>query len=229
MSDESLPIAASNFPERVRFERMNRGWDVSELERRSGVGRTTLYHLEKGHTRRVRSSTIAAIARAFDIEVDQLLAPGHAAPAADRRRAAAEFDRATNPAVEEVARERPDVFEGWTADDWEEINSQFGVGGQLTPLGALKAAEEINEKRETIRQLQVVLETHLRDVAREVIETFYRMVLATPANAAATAALKETADRIARRPVAAVAETSPRTPPRTDAPRPASTDDSTHP
>ena len=113
---------------------------------------------------------------------------------AERRRSAA-FDRATNPAVAEVARERPEVFEGWTADDWEEINSQFGVGGQLTPLGALKAAEAMNEKRETVRQLQVVLETHLRDVAREVIETFYRMVQATSATAGSTAAMKEMAER----------------------------------
>jgi len=179
---------------------MNRGWDVVELERRSGVGRTTLYHLEKGNTQRVRSSTIAAIARAFEIEVSDLLSAAgaggalEAARSAERRRSAA-FDRATNPAVAEVARERPEVFDGWTADDWEEINSQFGVGGQLTPLGALKAAEAINDKRETIRQLQVVLETHLRDVARGVIETFYRMVQATPANAMSAAAMKEMAEK----------------------------------
>jgi transcriptional regulator with XRE-family HTH domain len=195
MPDEPLAsIGPTDLPARVRLERMNRGWDIVELERRSSVGRTTLYHLEKGHTQRVRSSTIAAIARAFDIDVAELLAPIEASRTAERRRSAA-FDRATNPAVSEVARERPEVFEGWTADDWEEINSQFGVGGQLTPLGALKAAEAINEKRETVRQLQVVLETHLRDVAREVIETFYRMVQATSATAASTAAMKELADR----------------------------------
>ena len=177
---------------------MNRGWDVVELERRSGVGRTTLYHLEKGHTQRVRSSTIAAIARAFELDVEQLL--GGSSPASSERQRAAAFDRATNPAVAEVARERPQVFENWSPDDWEEINSQFGVGGQLTPLGALKAAEAINEKRETMRQLQIVLDTHLRDVAREVIETFYRMVQATPATAASAAAMKEMTERYGNRP-----------------------------
>jgi hypothetical protein len=59
----------------------------------------------------------------------------------------------------------------------------------------LKAAEAINEKRETIRQLQVVLDTHLRDAARGVIETFYRMVRATPGNAVSAAAMKEMAER----------------------------------
>jgi len=195
MTDEHLSISVSELAARVRWERMHRGWDVVELERRSGIGRTTLYHLEKGHTQRVRSSTLAAIARAFDMEAGQLLAAGDDNRTVERR-LSAEFDRATNPAVAEVARERPEVFEGWSSDDWEEINSQFGVGGQLTPLGALKAAEAINEKRETVRQLQVVLETHLRDVAREVIETFYRMVQATSANAPSAAAMKEMADRL---------------------------------
>jgi transcriptional regulator with XRE-family HTH domain len=201
MTQEPLAdIAATGLPARVRMERMKRGWDIVELERRSAVGRTTLYHLEKGHTQRVRSSTIAAIARAFGLDVAELLAP--AEPSTSRsseRQRSAEFDRATNPAVAEVARERPEVFEGWTAEDWEEINSQFGVGGQLTPLGALKSAEAINEKRETLRQLQVVLETHLRDVAREVIETFYRMVQATSATPTPTptsaTAMKEMAER----------------------------------
>ena len=199
MPEEPLAyIAATDLPARVRLERMNRGWDIVELERLSGVGRTTLYHLEKGHTQRVRSSTIAAIARAFKIDVAELLAPPvEVGKSAERRRSAA-FDRATNPAVAEVARERPEVFEGWSTDDWEEINSQFGVGGQLTPLGALKSAEAINEKRETVRQLQVVLETHLRDVAREVIETFYRMVQATSASAS-SAAMKEMAERFGQK------------------------------
>ncbi|QDT52036.1 helix-turn-helix protein [Caulifigura coniformis] len=195
MTDEHLSLSVTELAARVRRERMHRGWDVVELERRSGIGRTTLYHLEKGHTQRVRSSTLAAIARAFEMEAGQLMGAGDD-PRAVERRLSAEFDRATNPAVAEVARERPEVFEGWTQDDWEEINSQFGVGGQLTPLGALKAAEAINEKRETVRQLQVVLETHLREVAREVIETFYRMVQATSANAPSAAAMKEMADRL---------------------------------
>ena len=200
MTDEPLPLpVAEELAARVRHERMKRGWDVVELERRSGIGRTTLYHLEKGHTQRVRSSTLAAIAGAFDIEVGQLVQSAIDDHPPERRRSAA-FDRVTNPAVADVARERPEVFEGWSADDWEEINSQFGVGGQLTPLGALKAAEAINEKRETVRQLQVVLETHLRDVAREVIETFYRMVQATPATAGSSAAMKEMAERFGQQP-----------------------------
>ncbi len=194
MTDEAHVGQTFELAARVRLERMNRGWDVVELERRSGVGRTTLYHLEKGHTQRVRSSTIAAIAKAFDLEVELFLTPADPAQTSERRRAAA-FDRSTNHAVADVARERPEVFEGWTEHDWEEINSQFGVGGQMTPLGALKSAEAINEKRETIRQLQVVLDTHLRDVAREVIETFYRMVQATSATASSTAAMKEMSER----------------------------------
>jgi transcriptional regulator with XRE-family HTH domain len=190
--EDSIPIPSSDLAARVRQERMSRGWDTVELERRSGVGRTTLYHLEKGRTNRVRSSTVGALAKAFGIPVDELVRPIVRNEAA---RAAA-FDRITNPAIADVVRERPEVFEGWSADDWDELHSQFGVGGQLTPLGALKAAEAINEKRETVRQLQVVLDTHLRDVAREVIETFYRMVQANPATIASQGVMRAMAERL---------------------------------
>jgi len=45
------------------------------------------------------------------------------------------------------------------------------------------AAERMNRKRETIQQLHVVLETHLHDVAVNVIDTLYRMVQPTDESA----------------------------------------------
>lgn len=183
----SEPTDYRSLAERVRRECLRRGWDISELAERAQVSRTTLYHLEKGHTQRIRASTIRAIADALGVSVEHLLT-GQDAEAGSRRaeRGPREFDRATNPAVADVARERPAVFQGWSDDDWDELYSQFGVGGQLTPLGVLSAAESINEKRETIRKLHVVLDTHLKDVAREMIDTFYRMVRAVDAGGTAT-------------------------------------------
>lgn len=176
--DESLsPDLIPQLATRVRHERLQRGWDLTELARRAEVSRTTLYHLEKGHTRRIRSSTVKTLADAFEMTVESLMsAPGESRGRPSRGDAA--FDRETNPAVAEVVKERPVVFENWSPDDWDELYSEFGVGGPLTPLGVLSKAEAINEKRETVRQLHVVLDTHLRDVAREVIETFYKMVQA---------------------------------------------------
>jgi transcriptional regulator with XRE-family HTH domain len=170
---------------RIRAECLRRGWHVGELAQKAGVSRTTIYHLERGHTQRIRAATIKAIAEALGLSVDELLGAPTGRPKPSTRSGGDEekaraFDRATNPAVEEVARERPEIFEGWSENDWAELYSEFGVGGALTPLGVLKEAESINRKRETIRQLQIVLETHLRPVAEEVIETFYRMVQVEP-------------------------------------------------
>ncbi|MBX3443985.1 MAG: helix-turn-helix transcriptional regulator [Planctomyces sp.] len=189
MENDSVPFDSRMLAARVRMERMRLGMDAGELATRAGLGRTTLYHLEKGHTRRVSPSTIKALADALSISVDELLSapaaqrtPALASPPPAPRRPlsdASRFDRATNPAVADVVRERPVVFTNWSDDDWDELYSQFGVGGQLTPLGVLSAAEAINQKRDVIRQLHIVLDTHLKDVAREFIGTLYRMVQAT--------------------------------------------------
>ena len=190
MSKRPHEIDDQHLATRVRRECLRLGWDVGVLAERAGVSRTTLYHLEKGHTKRIRRSTISRIAQALGISVEELISgsmpPETVVTKAKRPgRSAADFDRATNPAVADVVNERPAVFQGWSEDDWDELYSQFGVGGQLTPLGVLSVAEAINQKRETIRKLHIVLDTHLRDVAREMIDTFYRMVQAVEAGGAA--------------------------------------------
>ncbi len=175
--------------ERIRAECVRRGWDVGELARRAAVSRTTLYHLAHGHTDRPRASTLKRIAAALGIETDALVgrpvdAEGTRNPVSSGNRvsegarwdAAATFDRATNTAVADVMRDRPDLFAGWSADDVDELYSLFGVGGQLTPRGVACAAEAINAKRETVRKLHVVLDTHLRERAVDLIDLLYEMV-----------------------------------------------------
>jgi transcriptional regulator with XRE-family HTH domain len=177
--------------QQIRAECVRRGWDVGELACRAGVSRTTLYHLAHGHTDRPRASTLKRIAAALGIDTDTLVgrptdpeSPRY--PVSSRNRvsdrarwdAAAAFDRATNTAVAEVMHDRPDLFAGWSADDVDELYSLFGVGGQLTPRGVACAAEAINAKRETIHKLHVVLDTHLRERAVDLIDLLYEMVQA---------------------------------------------------
>jgi len=78
--------------------------------------------------------------------------------------------------VTEVSAELPALFLDWTEADWDELYSSFGTGGPLTRQGVVDAATEMNRKRETIRQFQVVLETHLAEVAARMVETLYDMV-----------------------------------------------------
>lgn len=41
----------------------------------------------------------------------------------------------------------------------------------------MESAGEINQARETRRQLNIVLETHLKEVATQMVESLYRMVV----------------------------------------------------
>jgi len=54
------------------------------------------------------------------------------------------FDKQTNPAVDEVAENRPDIFAGWTPEEWAELRSIRGVGGALTEEAVVLESEKIN-------------------------------------------------------------------------------------
>ena len=179
----SEPIDPQRLASRLKALRAERGWDMSTLEERSGIGRTTLYHLEQGHTASPRMKTLNRIAAAFEVPVASLLQSETAAPRPviesspllDVAQQAA-FDRETNPMVTEVIEERPDLFRHWSENDFDELYSIFGTGGPLTRKGVVVAAESINIKRETVRRLEVLLETQLRSAAIEVINSLYRVI-----------------------------------------------------
>jgi transcriptional regulator with XRE-family HTH domain len=179
--------------QRIRELRLARGWGIEALARHAGVSRTTLHNLEKGLTPNPRAGTVKKLAEAFEIAVGELLAdrapagdggPRSAVPrtpfAAEQSEAGRrQFDRYTNPTVDEVRAERPRLFLGWSNDNWDELYSEFGIGGPLTPQGVVQAAEAINRKRETLRQLSVVLETELGEVAARMIATLHDMAQAS--------------------------------------------------
>ncbi|REJ94083.1 MAG: XRE family transcriptional regulator [Planctomycetota bacterium] len=168
--------AGRDLADRIRTECVRQGRDICEVADRAGISRTTLYNLDRGRTGRPRTKTLKRIAEALEIPVEQLLCPPGRGEAAPQRAATATFDRATNPEVSAVIDDRPDLFRGWSEQELDELYSMFGTGGQLTARGVVLAAEAINRKREAIRKLDVVLETHLREDAIHLVDTLYRMV-----------------------------------------------------
>lgn len=174
---------SDSLADRIRAGCIHRGWSFGELAQRAGISRTTLSHLASGRTGRPHNDTLQRIAVALELPIDTLVysAPSPVSPPrlrTDRNpaSAAAEFDRATNPAVAEAVRERPELFAGWNDEELDELQSLFGTGGALTPRGVELAAEAINRRRETVHKLQIVLETHLREDVTQMVEMFYRMV-----------------------------------------------------
>jgi transcriptional regulator with XRE-family HTH domain len=156
------------------------GLSRGELAARSGISRTTLYQIERGTVAHPRANTLKRIADALEIDVARFSELDE--PVANGRSDAREqrvFDRATNTSINDVYEESPSLFGGWSAAEWDELYSTFGQGGQLTPDGVVQSAVHINRKREVAHRLNVLLETHLGDVAAGLIDTLYKLVSPT--------------------------------------------------
>jgi hypothetical protein len=89
-------------------------------------------------------------------------------------RSASAADRATNPMIEEIRRERPELFDAFTTEDWEELYSIHGAGGALNREGVVHFAERINAKRDVRRKFEAVLETHHFRTLAAIIDVMYR-------------------------------------------------------
>ena len=102
---------------RIRAACLQKGWSVGELVRRAEISTTTLYNLQRGLTRSPQTRTLAGIAAALEMAVEELcdsrfedpmrsvgLRNGLPVQTGDEQRRRA-FDRCTNSVVAYVYRE----------------------------------------------------------------------------------------------------------------------------
>ncbi len=153
---------------------------IGELATSSRLSVRTIQGILSGATPRPHATTLHALARGLDVSVDALLC----APSARRMRSA--FDRATNPLVSQVIAERPQLFRGWTPDEFDELFSRFGAGGALTYDGTIAAAEQMNHKRQQLRRAALVLESEQAEVLAAVIDALYSRVVVVARTAASS-------------------------------------------
>lgn len=168
---------------RIRLARLRKGWNQRELSERSKVSRTTLFQMERGAIPTPRAATLHRLATALELPVSYLNSdqPGEfeqapLVPPSEKISAAEDFDRQTNPFVEIVRQQFPQVFSGFTSEDWDELFSSFGTGGALTEEGVRQMAEVIAKKRETLRRLSILLETHLGTAATAMIDSLFQLI-----------------------------------------------------
>jgi transcriptional regulator with XRE-family HTH domain len=194
---------------RLHSLRLQRGWNMDRVAAAAGISRTTLFHLERSEIDRPRASTLHKLARVFDVPVESLTGKEYGMRSAEcgmkqhaverhgadvidlsqlhtphsefRTSGSAAFDRATNPIVTQVAAEQPELFVGWSPDDWDELYSQFATGGALREEGVQATAARINHDREVLYRLRILLQTHLADVASGMVDTLYNLVSVEPA------------------------------------------------
>ncbi len=153
------------------------GLSLREVARRAGLDERTVRAVYNGR-HRPRGQTLHRLAEGLGAPVDELFVD----PA---RLAYRQFDRATNPVLDEVVEDHPDLFLTWTEADFDELASRMGHGGGLTRAGALEAVQHMNRKRQLHQKLDLLLETTHGRMVGEMLELFYQRMATVPENGAA--------------------------------------------
>lgn len=170
--------------ELIRSGRIRKGWNQSELAEKAGVSRTTLVQLERGTVQEPHATTLKKVGELLEISPEALasarVVERPASPAPELLSEQVAFDRATNPMVAAMREQLPERFQQLSAAEQDTLVSQFGVGGAMTAAGVMQSLERMEADRQTLAQLQIILQTHLRDAARQVIEGLYRSVTVVP-------------------------------------------------
>ena len=158
----------SHIADNLRRLMTRRGISLDALAQTSGVDRRTIAAVLRGN-KRPHSHTVYRLAQGLAVPADEFFQD----PSLLVHRA---FDRQTNPLVDEVVAERPDVFASWSEADFDDLYSRFGTGGALTREGALAAAERINRVRALQEKVALVLETHEAELLEQFVELLYHRV-----------------------------------------------------
>lgn len=87
------------------------------------------------------------------------------------------FDRSTNPVVQEVVSGCPELFEGWTEADFDELYSRFGTGGALTAAGTTAVVVAMNRKREIHQKVALLLESGQADLLGGFVDLLYQQII----------------------------------------------------
>lgn len=58
-----------------------------------------------------------------------------------------QLNRQTNPAIDEVHEDHPEMFAEFSEDEWDELRSIRGQGGAMTRPKVIREVEKINENR----------------------------------------------------------------------------------
>jgi len=144
------------------------GLTINEVAVRTKLDKRTIRGILEG-TKRPHPRTIGQLAEGLGVSVDELYID-------PTRLLYRRFDQQTNPIVEKVIQDHPDLFSDWTTAEFEELYSRFGVGGALTEEGVLDAARKTNRRRDLQHKLAVLLETSQAELVENIINLFYEKV-----------------------------------------------------
>ena len=88
-----------------------------------------------------------------------------------------QFDRETNPVIDQVIAEQPALFEGWAEGDFAELYSRFGTGGALTGEGTLAMVRRMNQHRGVHRKVALLLESDQAGLLTGLVDLLFDRVV----------------------------------------------------
>jgi len=159
------------FAHNVRRLMVRRGMTLRQLVAASGLHERTVKAALHGNGK-PHARTLHRLACGLEVATDELFQH----PAA---LAAQQFDRQTNPEVDEVIRSRPALFVDWSAADFEELFSYFGTGGALSVEGDTQVVLAINEKRAVHQKVALLLESGEAPTLRGLVDLLYQKIAVT--------------------------------------------------
>ncbi len=145
---------------------------VGDVADRTGLDQRTVLSILHATRPKPHTRTLHRLATGLDVPADELFQN----PSLWNYR---QFDRQTNPLVDELVSERPDLFDGWTECEFEELFSRFGTGGGLTSDGALEVASAMNRKREVMAKVATLLESAEAELLVGLVALLYERVRIT--------------------------------------------------
>jgi transcriptional regulator with XRE-family HTH domain len=145
------------------------GLTVEQVIEQTGLDQRTIRGILSG-THKPHARTLHRLAAGLGVAADELFQD----PSLLAHRL---FDRRTNPMVETVVSEQPELFAGWTERDFDELYSRFASGGSLSGAGALEAVRGMNHNREIHRRVALLLESAEGPLLSAMVDLLYQRIL----------------------------------------------------
>ena len=146
-----------------------RGLSLCRLAEQTGLHvRTIRALLRGGH--RPHARTLGRLAEGLGVPVDELFVD----PA---RLIYRRCDRRTNPVIAEVLKDRPELFDGWTESDFDELHGLIGDGRPHAIEEAIVSVQRMNRRRDLHQKLDLVLESSHAEVGGKILDALYESAI----------------------------------------------------
>jgi len=161
-----------------------RGWNMEEFARNSGLNRLTVRQILQEGTRRLHNATVSACACALglavselrDLPLEMLLARINSASAAGTEAALRRYEQATQPELLAWLERNPDRARRLTSAELDELLSLQGTGGPMTAFGVEHFVELIERKRKLKEQIDAIAGTEYLELLEQMVRLMYEKI-----------------------------------------------------